>query len=156
MNRLIKWPCAWWLAALFAIALPFAQPAGAQISVAEQNGVEWTAQHMPVSENLVVRFFADAELQVETRQQLREIQRALNDALTLPVAELRARRYADYTMTADRWTFGMLISAYFLSEQPINPELDEFYADSKQPEAAEVLAHWLSEVTAAIPDGAGD
>ncbi len=106
--------------------------------------------------NLVVRYFSDADLQAETRQQLREIRRALNDALTLPVAELRKRRYADYTMAPDRWTFGKLVGSYFMSTQPVDPESKKFYEDSKKPEATEVLKRRLAEVEEAIPHGAGE
>jgi hypothetical protein len=109
-----------------------------------------------VSENLVVQFFSDADLQAETRTQLREIRRALDDALTLPVSQWRARRYADYTMTANRWTFGKLISAYFLSSAPIDPKSEKFYEDCKKPEAAAVLQGRLAEVEQAIPHGAGE
>jgi hypothetical protein len=108
------------------------------------------------SENLVVRYFADADLQAETRQQLREIRRALEDALTLPIAELRIRRYADYTMTVDRWTFGKLIGSYFMSAQPMDTESENFYEDSKKPEAVATLKRRLTEVEEAIPHGAGE
>jgi hypothetical protein len=109
-----------------------------------------------VSGNLVVRFFSDANLQAETRTQLRELRRGLEDALTLPVFQWRARRYADYTMTPNRWTFGRLIRAYFLSGAPIDTESEKFYEDCKKPEAVAVLKGRLSEVEQAIPHGAGE
>jgi hypothetical protein len=53
----------------------------------------------PASKNIVVSYFSGAELQAETRSQLHEIKKALNDMLNLPIPELQARRYADYQMT---------------------------------------------------------
>jgi hypothetical protein len=135
--------------AIVSIGLSFAC-AQAQTAPAVEEEKAGTA-----SMNLVVRYFSDADLQAETQQQLREIRQALNDAITLPVAELCVRRYANYMMTPDRWAFGKLIGSYFLSTAPIDPESKEFCEDSKKPEAATVLKRRLAEVDEAIPDGAG-
>ncbi|MDR3159620.1 MAG: hypothetical protein LBU11_11600 [Zoogloeaceae bacterium] len=94
--------------------------------------------------------------QAQTRRQLLEIRRALDDALTLPIAELRARRHADYMLTPNRWTFWELLAAYFISARLADAESETFYADSKKPEAKAALERRLAEVELAIPHGAGD
>jgi uncharacterized membrane protein len=109
------------------------------------------------SGNIVVSWFAGAELQTETRSQLREIRKALNDMLALPVPQLQARRYADYQMKPDQWTLDQLLNAYFLSASGGQQEIDSrFYKDIKKAQAQDILREKLREVEAAIPDGAGE
>ena len=108
------------------------------------------------SENIVVLHFTNAELQVETKSQLREIKKALNDLITLPVPELRTQRYADYQMRPGQWSIGQLIDAYFLSTSSQETSSFEFYDDSKKEEAQKVLKQILHDVEDSIPYGAGE
>jgi len=111
------------------------------------------------SGNLLVRYFYDAELQVETQSQIQEIKRAFNDALELPLDTLRAQRYADYRMMPNRWTFGKILSAYFCCNGPeryVNSESEAFYADAKKPEAVPVLKRRLAWLDKSLPHAVTD
>jgi hypothetical protein len=116
----------------------------------------------PVSYNVVQCFFSAADLQAETQSQLREIRRALTDALELPIEELRKPRYADYTMVPNQWTFDELISRYFLGVALIrgwghvDPDTNGFYPALKLPESIPVLKRRIEEVERAIPSSVGD
>ncbi|MDR3323404.1 MAG: hypothetical protein LBS89_04275 [Zoogloeaceae bacterium] len=98
------------------------------------------------SENLVVQFFLDAELQVETREQLREVKKALRDLRSLPVGTLRARRYANYALEPDQWPLGALLKHYYLSANFTDTDSLRFYQDSKKPAAQILLKKKLAEV----------
>jgi hypothetical protein len=114
-------------------------------------------EHNPASKNIVVSYFSGAELQAETKSQLREIKKALNDMLNLSIPELQARRYADYQMAPDQWSLGELLNAYFLSADGSPQETDaRFYKESKQAEAQRILRQKLYDVEEAIPHGAGE
>jgi hypothetical protein len=121
---------------------------------------ETVSQHEPLErateQNLVVLYFMDADLQAETRAQLREVKRALDDMLTQPVSTLRANRYADYMMKPGQWTLGMLLNAYFMSVYPQETDSLKFYEDSKKPEAIIILKEKMMEVEKSIPNGAGE
>ena len=112
--------------------------------------------HAPAagSKNDAVRYLSDAELQYETKAQAREIRRALRDALKVPASKLRERRYANYQMEPNQWTFGALVQSYFISREDISAESDKFYEDVKKPDAKPILKHWLAKV--AKLSGAGD
>jgi len=92
-------------------------------------------------ENSVVSFFDGAELQIETPDQVQELQRALQDMLELPEDELRERRYADYQMNEGKWTLAEILSAYFLQEKPI--DLDRIYSDASENAAKTVIKERL-------------
>jgi hypothetical protein len=110
-----------------------------------------------VSENVVASYFAGAELQAETKSQLREIKRALEDMLNLSIPDLQAQRYADYQMTPGQWSLGELLNAYFLSVDGSPQKTDaRFFEDSKQAAAQRVLKQKLRDVEAAISHGAGE
>jgi hypothetical protein len=64
--------------------------------------------------NEAVRHLKGAERQVETDDQEQEIRRALEDLATLSPADLRNKRYADYSMQPARWTLAMLLQKYFV------------------------------------------
>ena len=64
--------------------------------------------------NTVVVYLQGAERQSEDLDQRREIEKALNDMLTLTPDELRARRYANYQMEPGAWTIIQFLHRYFV------------------------------------------
>ena len=64
--------------------------------------------------NTVVVYLEGADQQWETQEQGREIEKALNDMLTLSPDELRNRRYANYQMQPGAWTIIDILHKYFL------------------------------------------
>jgi hypothetical protein len=116
----------------------------------------------PTNFNVVQCLFLDAHLQIETKDQIRELRRAITDALELPTEELRKRRYANYYMEPDKWTFEEILYAYFGGWALVrgvghlsSPNVG-FYPALEQPESVLLLKRRLKEVEAALPSGLGD
>lgn len=86
-------------------------------------------QILPTKKNLVVSFLKGAELQIETQDQQRELEQALEDMLQLSPKELKKRRYGDYQTTKGMWTLTRILSAYFLPPRPLIIDSDRFYDD---------------------------
>jgi hypothetical protein len=104
---------------------------------------------LDVPKNPVARFFFRADLQIESKQQILELRRAFNDALTLPIAKLRKQRYVSGYEKG--MTFGKIVSAHFLPDytlliSPPSTETKEFLEATKKPEAISVLKHWLADL----------
>ena len=91
---------------------------------------------MPATaENEVVRYLKGAERQNETDDQRREIRHALEDLATLPPAELRKKRYADYSMKPGQWSLATLLHKYFVPPEPHTIDEARLYEDAQRPEA---------------------
>lgn len=100
--------------------------------------------------NSVVAFLQGAERQSEDLDQRLEIEKALNDMLTLKPDELRSRRYANYQMQAGAWTIIQLLHRYFASRGPVYIDEDRFYQDVTDPAARAVIQENLRKVREAI------
>lgn len=101
--------------------------------------------------NSVVEYLQGAELQAETNDQVREIQRALSDMLNESAADSCARRrYADYQLTPNMWTITRLLGAYFLPATPQELELERFCKDVIKPKAKAIIREKLNEVNRSI------
>ncbi len=75
------------------------------------------------SDNVIVAFFDEAELQIETADQEQVLIQALNDMLRLSPDELRKQRYANYQLEPGKWTLNEILSHYYYARPPI--EFDE-------------------------------
>jgi hypothetical protein len=109
--------------------------------------------------NPVECYFANIELMIEAKDQIRELMRALSEARQLPVEELKKPRYADYEMHPGKWSFANMIERYFNSMGNIgriSAADDEFYQALKTEEGERVLKFWHKCVEAALPSGTGD
>jgi hypothetical protein len=62
-------------------------------------------------DNIAVRLFAAASIQGD--QSPEPVRDAIRDALNLPLAQLRAKRYADYQMKPGQWTFQEVIARHY-------------------------------------------
>ena len=101
-------------------------------------------------ENTVVANLKGADQQWETVESAREIERALNDMLTLSPDELRRRRYANYQMDPGAWTIIELLHRYFVPLKPLYVDKDRFYRDVTAVEARAVIRAQLEEVRRSI------
>ena len=101
--------------------------------------------------NTVVVYLQGADQQWETQEQGREIERALNDMLTLSPDELRNRRYANYQMQPGAWTTIELLHRYFVSRGLVYVDETRFYQDVTDPAAQAVIRQHLQDVKKSIP-----
>ena len=92
----------------------------------------------------------------------RVFEQPVKDALTLPLEELRAKRYANYQMEPNQWTFGQLLNGYYHAARRtpdghlIHGETDGFLEAIKQPEAVPALEKALAKMEESIQYGTGD
>ena len=109
----------------------------------------------PSNENIAVCFFSAAYPQSGDAS-LDPLREALEDALTLPLEELRAKRYPNYRMESSQWTFVQVIGAYFSSGSRtkngdrVDAGSDGFIEAIKQPEAIPALKKALADLEEAI------
>ncbi len=104
----------------------------------------------PTAENTVVRFLKNAERQAETDAQRKEIQRALNDMLVKPPAELKRRRYANYAGQPQAWSITQLLRHYFTPNPAVSLDDSRFFQDVRTPEARAAIQYQLDEVSRAL------
>src|SRR5688500_2130014 len=69
-------------------------------------------------ENPIERYFGGVELQIETDDQRAALEAALADMETLPVEELRVRKYPDYQLQPDVWDLPTLLERYYVPDHP--------------------------------------
>jgi hypothetical protein len=100
--------------------------------------------------NTVVAYLQGADQQFENANQGREIEKALNDMLTVSPDELRKRRYANYQMQPGAWTIIDVLHKYFLPSKPVGLNQRQFYQDVADPAAQAVIRAHLREVREAI------
>jgi hypothetical protein len=96
--------------------------------------------------NTVVIYLQGAERQSEDLDQRREIEKALNDMLTLNPDELRTRRYSNYQMEPGVWTIIDVLYNYFLPRKPAGLDESLFYRDVAEPLARAVIRDHLQRV----------
>jgi hypothetical protein len=60
----------------------------------------------------LARYFRDAEVQAEDDAQIANLRAGLSDALKLPVASLRKKRYRDYQGKSDAWDLRTLLGQH--------------------------------------------
>lgn len=95
--------------------------------------------------NVLVAFFEEAELQIETGDQRHELARALQDMLTLTPDALRMQRYANYQLEPKKWTLNEILSRYYYARPPIEFE-ELLYRDITTTEGRVKIEQALIEV----------
>ncbi len=85
--------------------------------------------------NPVADYLKNAELQYEGKAQEETIAAALNDILSLPDEQLKAKKYSDYAGTKDQWDLPTLISRHFVPDRKGKSLGDSFYCDVCSEEA---------------------
>jgi hypothetical protein len=87
------------------------------------------------TENEVVVYLHSAERQAESPAQEQEILKALEDLRTLPPAQLKERRYADYSGKPGQWTLAQLLQKYFVPVTLRTIDEDALYRDAQDANA---------------------
>jgi hypothetical protein len=98
------------------------------------------------AQNEVVSYLQGAERQAESPTQENEIVKALQDLRSLPPAQLKQRRYADYAMVPSQWTLGQLLQKYFVPTQPRAIDEDRLYRDAQDPKARAVIDEHIKAI----------
>jgi len=102
------------------------------------------------ADNIAVCFFAASNPQGDHSPE--PVRDAVKDALTLPLEELRIRRYADYQMKPHQWTFEEVIGHAFAGGamnkygEIIDTGSKGFIEAVKQPEVIPVLEKLLADL----------
>ncbi len=98
------------------------------------------------SQNVVVKYFNNSEVQAENDAQRCEIRRVLIDMLQKPENELRTSKYRDYQGNVDRRDIIQLIRAHFVPDRPQALKLESFLADVKKTDAQQAIQNKLTEI----------
>jgi len=101
--------------------------------------------------NLVVCFFASADVSIKDIGHKAEVEKALEDAKKLSILELKNARYSYSGLVSDVKTFGQIINDNFTQRMHdtkilVNPEDDKFYEALAKPESAPALERALTDV----------
>lgn len=105
-----------------------------------------TACQPAEDDNRVVQYFTGAERQVETDGQKEEIRHVLRDLLSLPAAQVKDRRYADYEGKAGAWTAPQLLEKYYVPAKPMGLDNARFYQDIETPRARTLFKRLLEDL----------
>lgn len=96
--------------------------------------------------NAVATYFNGAEVQAETDAQRAELRKAFADMLTLPVDDLRIKRYADFAGSANQRTVVELIANHVVPSTPQTLDASVFFAEVKSPQTQIALRAKLDEL----------
>jgi hypothetical protein len=119
---------------------------------AEENFDGWVV--CEPSENIAVCYFRGCMIQGDASR--RPVVDALKDALTLPLEELRTRRYANYQMEPEQWSFTELFGKHYtcISRMPdsryVRADMEGFMEAFKQPEALPTLEKEIAELEESV------
>lgn len=98
------------------------------------------------SENSVLEYFKNAELQYENESQKNNIITALNDILNLTENELKTERYKDYAGKEKQWDLPTLIYKHFVPDGKNKSLGNNFYHDVKKEEVQKSIKHILENL----------
>lgn len=98
--------------------------------------------------NLVHALFAKAEIQFETEAQGKILEAVLTDLLARPAAELKRKRYPNYTGEPDQWSATQVIAHYFVPRTPVALDENTFYDEIRSPDSRRDISRQLQALTA--------
>ena len=98
------------------------------------------------SENQVLNYFNNVELQYEDQVQEETILEAMNDILNLSEEQLKLKRYKDYSGLENHWDLPTLIYKYFVPDNESKTLGENFYKDVKVKEVQERIKKILSQI----------
>ena len=98
------------------------------------------------SENQVLNYFNNVELQYEGRVQEETILEAMNDILVLSEEQLKLKRYKDYSGLENQLDLPTLIYKYFVPDNESKTLGENFYKDVKVKEVQERIKKILSQI----------
>lgn len=98
------------------------------------------------SENAVLSYLENAEIQYEGESQRENIVSALNDILNLKVEELKNRKYDDYEGEKGQWDLPTLIQKHFVPDSEGKSLGNNFYRDIKSKKVQDKITEILKEI----------
>lgn len=104
-----------------------------------------TKFHMKKSQT--ARYFDGVEVQYENKAQKDTIIQALNDILNLSEEDLKTKRYPDYAGRRDIWNLSVMISRYFVPDDPNKSLGDNLYRELKSNEVQQKIKKIMGTLT---------
>lgn len=104
------------------------------------------SQLVSASHNVVVDYFRDAEIQMETAEQCESLKLGLQLALQLPPEKLKEKRFKNYQGEDNKWNITELIKHYVVPKQPLSLNDEEFYRDYRSKPAIVVLIQFQNKI----------
>ena len=98
------------------------------------------------SENPIMNYFENSELQYEGKLQEENIITALNEILSLSEEQLKTKRYKDYTGKEDQWDLPTLIYRHFVPDKKDKSFGNNFYHDIKSKEVQQKIKQILEKI----------
>lgn len=96
--------------------------------------------------NCVADFLNGAEMQLETREQRLELQKALQEMLTVKPELLLKKRYKDYTMQPNRWNALNVLERYFVPNKRNHLEPNCFLSSISSASAHKAIERQLAHL----------
>ncbi len=97
------------------------------------------------SDNQVLNYFSNAELQYEGEVQEENLIAAMNDILNLSEEQLKLKKYKDYSGKENQWDLPTLIYKHFVPAKEEKTLGDNFYHDVKAKEVQEIIKKFLTQ-----------
>lgn len=98
------------------------------------------------SDNALVAYLQDAEIQAETDAQRSELRRALNDLQALPAAELRMARYAGADGRASQRDIVQVLHAHVVPTAPRSLDMTRLLEDRESAAGRAALRDTLAQL----------
>ena len=98
------------------------------------------------SDNQVLNYFSNAELQYEGENQRENLITAMNDVLNLTEEQLKLKKYRDYSGDVNQWDLQTLIHKHFVPDKEDKTLGKNFYHDIKAKEVQEKIRQILKQI----------
>jgi len=98
------------------------------------------------SDNHVLNYFSNAELQYEGEIQRENLISAMNDVLNLSEEQLKLKKYKDYSGKENLWDLPTLIYKHFVPDNEDKTLGNNFYHDIKTKEVQEKIRQILKQI----------
>jgi len=97
------------------------------------------------SDNKVMNYLNNAELQYEGEVQEENLITAMNDILNLSEEQLKLKKYKDYSGQENQWDLPTLIYKHFVPAKEGKTLGDNFYHDVKTKEVQKIIKKFLDQ-----------
>ena len=97
------------------------------------------------SDNQVLNYLSNAELQYEGEVQKENLITAMNDILNLSEEQLKLKKYKDYSGNENQWDLQTLIHKHFVPDKEDKTLGNNFYHDVKAKEVQEIIKKFLDQ-----------
>ena len=98
------------------------------------------------SDNQVLNYFNNAEIQYEGEIQRENLITAMKDILNLSEEQLKLKKYKDYSGNENQWDLPTLINKHFVPDREDKTLGKNFYHDIKAKEVQEKIRQILKQI----------